>query len=202
MEKRGCGNRIARHFTQKIKTGSFILLSFVIVALVLKFIFNLVDGIFLEVRRMPYVPDVPGIGIAFAIILVYILGMLESNRIGKKFIRMCQQAPLRVPFIKVLYSMTKQLVESFKPNETAFGFNRVVSIEYPRRGVESLGVPVSKIIRGGKHCVVVYIPTPPTPYTGPLVVVPEEEVHETDLPIEKLMQMVVSLGIVSPEEIN
>ena len=93
-------------------------------------------------------------------------------------------------------------------SKEAFGFltdnhhsniRRVVTLEYPRKGLLSLGLVTGSIKNSeGRTLLVVYVPTSPAPNSGSVVILPEEEVYETDLNMAAACKMIVTWGAVSP----
>ena len=49
---------------------------------------------------------------------------------------------------------------------------------------------------------VIYVPTAPTPNSGWVGVVPIERVYDVDMSVQQAMSMVLSGGIVTPDEIT
>ncbi len=82
-------------------------------------------------------------------------------------------------------------------------FNRVVAVEYPRRGIFSLGFITSDGIKSvsrakGRRVVAVFIPTSPTPLTGWTVLVDETEILDVDMTVDEAVRFVVSCGVLVP----
>ena len=78
-------------------------------------------------------------------------------------------------------------------------------IEYPRKGLYSLSFQTSKDLgeiqdRTGSDVVCVFVPTTPNPTSGLILMVPEEDVIELDMNVEDALKMVISLGVVVPDE--
>ena len=78
-------------------------------------------------------------------------------------------------------------------------------IEYPRKGLYSLSFQTSQDLgeiqdRTGADVVCVFIPTTPNPTSGLILMVPENDVIELDMNVEDALKMVISLGVVVPEE--
>ncbi len=109
---------------------------------------------------------------------------------------------LKVPVLGRIYNAAKQIFSAlFGQGKTVF--KQVVLVEYPRKGLFSLGFTtgVSKgeirnIIEGGIN---VFVPTTPNPTSGVFIVVPREDVRFLKMSIEDGMKMIISGGSVSPE---
>ncbi|MBI4312785.1 MAG: DUF502 domain-containing protein [Chloroflexi bacterium] len=188
-------------------TGSLLLLPVALTYLILRFIFDVVDGVLNPgitwlLARMNIDFSVPGVGVVVAVVLLYLAGFVLANSIGRKFIAWGQKALLRVPVIGTVYSASQKLVESFSgKGET--GFKRVVLLQYPQQGNWTIGFLTSVTTAfDGKQMAVVYIPTAPTPTSGWVAIVPWEEVYDTDITVPVAMQMVFSGGIVTPDKIK
>ena len=78
-------------------------------------------------------------------------------------------------------------------------------IEYPRKGLYSLSFQTSQNLgeiqeKTGENVVCVFIPTTPNPTSGLILMVPEQDVIELDMNVEDALKMVISLGVVVPDE--
>ena len=82
------------------------------------------------------------------ILLLYVTGLVGSTFVGRRPIALLQRLLFRVPLVSIIYSASKQLVESFS-GKSATGFKRVVVIEYPRPGIWSMGFLTGPHVRRG-----------------------------------------------------
>ena len=80
-------------------------------------------------------------------------------------------------------------------------------IEYPRRGVYAIAF-VTSHARGGvqeateEHMLNCFLPTTPNPTSGFYLLVPEREVTEIDLTVEEAFKLIMSAGLVSPDQLT
>jgi uncharacterized membrane protein len=84
-------------------------------------------------------------------------------------------------------------------------FRRVVMLEYPRKGVWTLGFVTGSVgsqmqSRLTEPMISVFIPTTPNPTSGWYAMVPEDEVVNLTISIEDAFKVLISGGIVNPEE--
>jgi uncharacterized membrane protein len=110
-----------------------------------------------------------------------------------------------MPVVGSLYSSARRLIESLAgtKDDDSTGFKRVVMIEYPRRGMWCIGFLTSIIqVSKSQKMATVYIPTAPTPNSGFVVMVPYNEINDTDLSVQEAMSIVLSGGIIAPESFN
>jgi uncharacterized membrane protein len=95
-----------------------------------------------------------------------------------------------------------QLVQALF-SEDRSKFRRVVMVEYPRKGVYSLGL-VTGVGAGevqdrtGETVLNVFLPTTPNPTSGWYVLVPEKDVIELEMSVEDAFKLIVSGGMVVP----
>ena len=100
----------------------------------------------------------------------------------------------QIPVIKYVYRGIKQIILSFSaPRQT--GFMQVVFVEYPRKGIHSIGF-ITNILHTETEnkYYTVFIPTSPNPTSGYMEVVKEEELIKTDISVEEALRVVVSAG--------
>lgn len=193
---------LLRHFRNTLITGLLILVPVVITYWILRFIFESLDGILQPVIRPILGRGIPGVGIAVLVVLIYVMGLVGANVLGKKLIYWGQQLLLKFPIVNFVYSAAKELIESFSGQRTT-GLKRVVMIEYPRADVWAIGFLTSTTIdEKGRVLGMVYIPTAPTPNSGWVAILPMEQVYDTDLSVPIAMRMVLSGGIVTPPQIR
>jgi uncharacterized membrane protein len=108
----------------------------------------------------------------------------------------------RLPVISTVYSAVKQVTD-FLFSERQIEYNRVVAIEYPRRGIWSLGFVTSDSMleistAAGEPLVSILIPTSPMPVTGYTMSVPRRDVMDLNITIDQAFQFCVSCGVLVP----
>ena len=141
------------------------------------------------------------IGVVVAIVIIYLAGGILGSYVGHKLYRRGESMLAKVPFIRSLYPAMKQLTDFFfGPKDTKIHFKRVVAVEYPRRGMWSLGLVTGGSFAAidkaaGKHCLTVYLPSTPMG-TGYAIVVPADEIIDLPLSIDEALKRVVSGGVV------
>jgi len=184
-------------------SGVLVVVPLILTYVVLRFLFEAIDGILSPLIYKLFGYSVPGLGIFATLLLIIITGFLTRSLIGTALYRFGDKLLTNIPIIRIFYMAAKQLVEAITvPNMKAF--KEVVRIEYPRPGLYTIGFATSRVQyvqEGGKSKVLVgiFVPSTPTPVTGFVVFVPEEEVMALDLTVENAVKLLVSGGIVSPE---
>jgi uncharacterized membrane protein len=187
-------------------SGVLVVVPLILTYLVLRFLFETVDGILspLIFKLLGY--SIPGLGIIATVLIILLMGIVTRNLVGAKLYGYGDKMLTKTPLIRIIYSAAKQLIEAVSvPNIKTF--KEVVMIEYPRQGLYAVGFATAKIkFQGGKDgdkkLVGVFIPSTPTPMTGIVVFIAEEDVICMDITVEEGIKLIVSGGIVSPQTIN
>ena len=144
------------------------------------------------------------IGLFVAIFTVYLAGRLVGGWVGRAAYRWLERAITSLPVIKKIYSWIKQIVDFlFSQQDKAMQFRRVVAVEYPRRGIWSLGFQTGEamtILRNqlGTESITVFIPSSPTPFTGYTITVPKDSTVELPLTVEEAIGFTISAGVLRP----
>jgi len=176
-----------------------------IVTLIVQFVDNAVNILPSALRPDTYLGHIPGAGLLFTLAGIFIVGALTSNFAGKRLLALGEKIVARIPVMRMLYNGTKQFMETFfAKDKDGQGFRKVVLIEFPRKGVYSVGFITSKT-RGelkkliGDGMVNIFLPTTPNPTSGFFMVVPEKEIIHLDMSVEDAFKVIMTGGIVVPE---
>jgi uncharacterized membrane protein len=110
-----------------------------------------------------------------------------------------------VPVARNIYAAVKQLFDAIFVSGSQTNFRRVVLVEYPRKGLYAIAFttgPARGAIGqvGVPDLVNVFVPTTPNPTSGFYLVVPEKELMPLAITVEQAFKLVMSAGLVSPEE--
>lgn len=183
-------------------TGLLTLLPLGVTVYVFYLIFNVLDsllgGIFVYYLGF----RVPGIGFAAGIVLIFMVGLVASNLIGRKLLAYGDLIFRNLPLARSIYSSAKQIIDAFTV-QGKNAFQQVVLLEYPRPGLYVLGF-ITGESRGEiqektrEEVLNIFIPTTPNPTSGMLILAPRKEVLELEMSVEDAMKVIVSGGLVSP----
>jgi len=149
-------------------------------------------------------PDIPPlVGALFTFFVILLSGVIVRHFFGQELVRLGERILSRVPVARSLYGGVKQLFEAVVHSGTA-SYNRVVLIEYPRRGVWALafttGAARGAIRRAlpDETLINCFLPTTPNPTSGFYLVIPEADIREVDLSVEEAFKVIMSAGLVTP----
>jgi len=193
-------DQFLNHVRGKFVTGLFIMIPVGITLFILKFLFNFADGIL-----GTYLDDLftaitsrethfPGLGMLTGAVIIYLTGLLATNVFGTQILKWGDTALSKIPFVKSIYTSSKQLTKVFKEGKTTY--RRAVFVEWPRKGVRAVGFVTAETIRNGEKLVVVYVPTMPNPTSGFALFFHEDEVLDSGMSVEDAVKFVVSGGVV------
>ena len=147
--------------------------------------------------------EIPGLGVAVIVTALILIGMFTTGYVGRFFVRLGEKLLSKMPFISSVYTLLKQVFETFFSGKKQ-SFNQVVLLEYPRRDVWVLGFvsaktdgEIGKKIEG--KVLNVFVPTTPNPTSGFLIFVPEKDVIKLKMSVEDGLKLVISCGIVEPD---
>lgn len=142
------------------------------------------------------------IGIIVAIVAVYIAGRLLGGFFGRRIYRKLENLITAVPVFKQVYPHIKQVVDFLFSDEQKAKFNRVVLIEYPRKGIWSIGLmtgdTMKSITKESGEAVTVFIPSSPMPATGYTITVPKKDLIDMPITVEEAMRFTISAGVLIP----
>jgi uncharacterized membrane protein len=196
--------RFRQHFRARIISGFLFLLPIGITVLIVRFLYTFTAGLIVPLLNR-YLgkltePLIVVISIASAAATIYFLGVITTHVLGKRLIRFGEAIILRLPLLKSIYGASKQVVATFSASNRDT-FKSVVMVEFPRRGLWSIGFTTGMIEDGmGNRSVKVFLPTTPNPTTGFFLIVPIADVVQTDIAIEDALKIVISGGILTPPE--
>ena len=138
--------------------------------------------------------------IVLSIIGIIIIGLTTRNVIGKKLLKFAERFIHRIPVVKWIYETAKKIFEPFLSGQKIKIFEKVVLVEYPRKGLYSIGFITAKvekrIVPSEEAYVNVFIPTAPTPMSGFLIILPEKDVIPLDIQIEEALKYFISIGTI------
>ncbi len=136
------------------------------------------------------------------ILVMYTLGKTLAAGIGAWFLDTTERGINRIPVIRNVYSSVKQVTD-FIFGQHSVEYTRVVAIEYPRKGIWSLGMVTGESMAdirsaANEPLLSVLIPTSPAPFTGFTVTIKKSEAIDLNLTIDQAFQFIVSCGVVVP----
>lgn len=167
-------------------------------------LFSLADGLLGGIISQVLGFYFPGLGLLTVLVLTIIVGYLTTYVFGKRLVHLGERLLYKLPLVNTIYSSVKQVNEILFLQKETGAFRRVCAVEYPRKGIYSigfvtgLGVPQIKK-KYKREFLNVFVPTTPSPATGFMVVVPSREVIMLDMSLEEAAKLIVSGGVLNPK---
>ncbi len=149
---------------------------------------------------------IPGIGVLVALIIILFAGFLGRNLFGRYLFNATADVLGRVPILGNIYKSTRQVFQTLFVNQGNH-FSRVVLIEFPSRIGWSLAFVTSEVVPievqklFSEKLLSVYVPTTPIPTNGFYIYLAQKDVRDTELSVEQAFKIIVSLGLVVPDEV-
>jgi uncharacterized membrane protein len=173
---------------------------------------NLIDAWVKPLIPKAYLPEtylpfnVPGVGLIVGILGLMVIGALTANLFGRTIVAYGEMMLDRMPVVRGVYRLLKQIFTTIF-SKSGSSFKRVGVIEFPRKGLYALvfvsGEPPAEVkgkIGNGEALMTVFMPNAPNPTTGFVIFMPANDVTLLDMSIEDGAKMVVSAGLVAPQQ--
>jgi uncharacterized membrane protein len=171
-----------------------------------------VDGFVLPLIPAQYQPEhyiginLRGVGVIIFLIFTVLVGWVAKGLIGRSLILFAESLVNRMPVVRSIYSGVKQIAETvFAQSERSF--EKACLVEYPRKGIWAIGFisteargEINQKARTDGAVLSVFVPTTPNPTSGFLLYFPREDVIELDMSIEDAAKLVISAGLVYPDQ--
>lgn len=139
--------------------------------------------------------NIPGLGFLITMVLVTAIGFLVSTVLARGAARLIDNLFSRMPFVKMIYSAIKDLVNAFVGEKKRFDRPVLVNL-FPESTVRAVGFVTRDSLEniGMADSMAVYIPQSYN-FAGNVIVVPKEQVTPLKLESGKVMTFIVSGGV-------
>jgi uncharacterized membrane protein len=147
------------------------------------------------IARKLFNVDVPFLGVAIAVVAIYLLGLIVTSFLGRLALRVTDRTLRRMPLLKSVYQTWKQVVLS--PGEGIFAKVVLVSDESGRMSM--IGFTSGRPTAAGGDTLAVFIPAAPNPTSGRLCLVKAVDCRFVGISTEEAFKMILSSGCYVPE---
>ena len=188
--------RLTRNLRNTFVAGLIILIPIVLTAKALWWLFSYVDGLAQPLAVKLVGRPIPGLGFVITVAVVFLAGLLFSAGPLKRLLRAVEDLLDDVPLVGTVYGTTKKVLHGFGNPEGESAFQRFVLARLPGRTTPGFLTGTFTLQRqnGERYALcIVYIPTNHL-YVGDVVVLPVEDVIDTDLSVEDGMSLILSAG--------
>tara|TARA_B100001146_G_scaffold72122_1_gene63887 strand:+ start:391 stop:984 length:594 start_codon:yes stop_codon:yes gene_type:complete len=192
-------NSITQNFRSKLFAGVATLLPLYLTFFVIKFLFVTLEEMSDPILKRLNL-DIPGLGIILTVLLIYILGFLVTNFLGRKIFNLGERIVKKVPIVNMIYTTLKQITDTFTKGSTD-AFEGAVYIQYPRQGLWTMAfISGESKTKDGVPYYHLFVPTTPNPTSGFFLMIPQADTVATGMSVEEGLKTIISGGLLAPEE--
>lgn len=153
---------------------------------------------------LPFISMIPHGEVFLVLGIILGCGFFVKSFLMNSIMHVVDNILNNVPIIRPVYTGVKQLVHAFSPQDHST-FKKVVFVEFPRKGMYSIGFLTSEISKefapaSHEPLYSIFVPTTPNPTTGFFIVVPAQDFTITKLTTQEAMALIISGGIIQPEQ--
>ena len=192
-------NSLIQKFRSKLFAGLATLLPLYLTFIVIKFLFSTLEEMSGPLLKKIGL-DIPGLGIILTVILIYILGLLVTNFLGKKIFDIGERVVKKVPIVSMVYTTLKQITDTFTKGSMD-AFKGAIYIEYPRKGLWTMAfISGESKNKDGILFYHLFVPTTPNPTSGFFLMIPQSDTIKTGMSVEEGLKTIISGGLLAPKD--
>jgi uncharacterized membrane protein len=184
--------------------GLVIWLPILITMGVLRFIIDLLDKTLALIPK-GYQPEqlfglhIPGLGVILSLIILVSTGIFATNFLGQRLMSWGESLLSRIPLVRSIYNSVKHVISTILSTNSE-AFRKVLLIEYPRKGLWTIGFQTGAVnaeinSKVNEEMLSLFIPTTPNPTSGFLIMIPKKEAIELNMSIDEALKFIISLGV-------
>lgn len=183
-------------FRRSFVAGCFVMVPLIVTVAALVWAFQLIDGVLAPLYVRWLGREVPGLGLLTTLLMVFGVGVLATNVLGKRLLQRVESYLLKLPVFRAVYGPVKQLVAAFSP-ENEMAFKRVVLVDDPSTGFV-LGFLTKEFTLdqgdGDEPMLAVYVPTNHL-YLGDVRLFPKRQARYPDLTVQEGVRIFLTGGM-------
>lgn len=184
----------------KFIAGLVILIPIMLTAKALWWLFTYVDGLAQPIGDVMVGRPIAGLGFVLTIAIVFLAGFLLSAGPLQRILHWFEDMIDDVPLVGSVYGTTKKVLAGFGKEDSQSAFQRFVFARLPGRttpGFVTGTFTLTRLDNTVYTLCAVYIPTNHL-YVGDVVILPLEDVIDTDLSVEDGVSILLSAGASIP----
>ncbi|XP_047973334.1 protein LIKE COV 2-like isoform X1 [Salvia hispanica] len=189
--------------SKKFMTGCIVLFPAAVTFFVTWWFVQFVDGFFSPLYEQLGI-EIFGLGFVTSLLFVFLVGVFVSSWLGASVIWLGEWFIKRMPFVRHIYSASKQISSAISPDQNTTAFKEVAIIRHPRVGEYAFGFITSSVVLqrddGDEELCSVFVPTNHL-YIGDIFLVSSSEIIRPNLSIREGIEIIVSGGMTMPQRI-
>lgn len=202
--RKACYAVLQSWVSKKFMTGCVVLFPVAVTFLITWWFIQFVDSFFSPIYARLGV-EIFGLGFITSLFFIFLIGIFASSWMGATVFWLGEWFIKRMPFMKHIYSASKQISAAISPDQNTTAFKEVAIIRHPRIGEYAIGFITSSLIlqsdNGDEELCSVYVPTNHL-YIGDIFLVNSEEIIRPNLSIREGIEIIVSVGMTMPQVIS
>ena len=184
----------------KFIAGLVILIPIMLTVKALWWLFSYVDGLARPMAESVAGREIPGLGFVTTLAIVFLAGLFFSAGPLRRLLEGLEEIVDAIPLVGSVYGTTKKVLSGFGKPDAQNAFKRFVLARLPGRTTPGFVTGTFTLTRSDNTAYAlctVYIPTNHL-YVGDVVVLPVEDVIDTDLTVEDGVSLILSAGASVP----
>src|SRR5262245_58397229 len=187
----------------KFIAGLVIVIPIVLTVKALWWLFASVDGLARPMAEALVGRPIPGLGFVTTLAIVFLAGVFFSAGPLRRILEGLEEIVDAIPLVGSVYGTTKKVLAGFGKPDAQNAFKRFVLARLPGRTTPGVVTGTFTLTRRDNTTYAlcaVYIPTNHL-YVGDVVVLPAEDVIDTDLTVEDGVSLILSAGASVPPSV-
>ncbi|KAL9255548.1 hypothetical protein AKJ16_DCAP20791 [Drosera capensis] len=189
--------------SRKFMTGCVVLFPVAVSFFITFWIIQFVDGFFSPIYEQLGI-DIFGLGFVTSLLFVFLVGIFISSWLGATVFWLGEWFIKKMPFVRHIYSASKQISTAISPDQNTTAFKEVAIIRHPRVGEYAFGFITSSVIlqmdEGDEELCSVFVPTNHL-YIGDIFLINSKDIIRPNLSIREGIEIIVSGGMTMPQTI-
>ncbi|KAB2008655.1 hypothetical protein ES319_D10G114200v1 [Gossypium barbadense] len=202
--RKACCFVLQSWFSKKFMTGCVVLFPVAVTFFITWWFIQFVDGFFSPLYERLGV-DIFGLGFITSLLFVFFVGVFVSSWMGATVFSVGEWVIKQMPFVRHIYSASKQISAAISPDQNTTAFKEVAIIRHPRVGEYAFGFITSTVIlqreNEDEELCSVFVPTNHL-YIGDIFLVNSKEIIRPNLSIREGIEIIVSGGMTMPQVIS
>ncbi|XP_022151734.1 protein LIKE COV 2-like [Momordica charantia] len=201
--RKACYAVLQSWVSKKFMTGCVVLFPVAITFFITWWFIQFVDSFFSPLYARLGI-NIFGLGFVTSLTFIFFVGLFASSWMGATVFWLGEWFIKKMPFVKHIYSASKQISAAISPDQTTTAFKEVAIIRHPRIGEYAIGFITSSVVlqmNGYEELCSVYVPTNHL-YIGDVFLINSEDIIRPNLSIREAVEIIVSVGMTMPQVIS
>ncbi|KAE9604141.1 hypothetical protein Lal_00002402 [Lupinus albus] len=199
--RRACCFVLQSWVSKKFMTGCVVLFPVAVTFFITWWFIEFVDGFFSPMYTRLGV-DIFGLGFITSLVFVFLIGVFVSSWMGATVFSIGEWVIKKMPFVKHIYSASKQISAAVSPDQNTTAFKEVAIIRHPRIGEYAFGFITSTVTlqkeNEDEEVCSVFVPTNLL-YIGDIFLVNSKDIIRPNLSIREGIEIIISGGMTMPQ---